>query len=95
MIYLDNAATSFPKPDEVFDEVLNCMKTYAANTGKSSYDMAIKVSSKIMETREEISGVFNITNPLNVIFTSNATEALNIGIKGLLQRGAPCYKYSD
>lgn len=87
MIYLDNAATSFPKPQQVYDEVLNCMKNYAANPGRSSHDMAIEAESKIMETREEISMLFNIKNPLNIVFTSNATEALNIGIKGVLKKG--------
>ncbi|OPJ57440.1 aminotransferase class V-fold PLP-dependent enzyme [Clostridium chromiireducens] len=87
MIYLDNAATSFPKPSEVYNEVLQCMKSYAANPGRSSYDMAIKAASKIMETREEICKLFNIPSPFNLIFTSNATEALNIGIKGVLKEG--------
>lgn len=87
MIYLDNAATSFPKPHQVYDEVLNCMKNYAANPGRSSHDMAIKAESKIIETREEISTLFNIKSPLNIVFTSNATEALNIGIKGILKKG--------
>ena len=87
MIYLDNAATSFPKPSEVYNEVLKCMKSYAANPGRSSYDMAIKAASKIMETREEICKLFNIPSPFNLIFTSNATEALNIGIKGVLEEG--------
>ncbi|MCY6958704.1 aminotransferase class V-fold PLP-dependent enzyme [Clostridium brassicae] len=88
MIYLDNAATSFPKPQSVYDEILNCMKNYAANPGRSSHDMAIKAEMKIMETREEISNLFNISNPLSVIFTSNATESLNIAIKGLDKKGA-------
>lgn len=87
MIYLDNAATSFPKPQNVCDEMLNCMKNYAANPGRSSHDMAIEAESKIMDTREELSWLFNISNPLNIIFTSNATEALNIAIKGILKKG--------
>lgn len=87
MIYLDNAATSFPKPQQVYDEVLNCMKNYAANPGRGSHDMSIKAESKIIETREEISRLFNIKSPLNIIFTSNATEALNIAIKGILKKG--------
>ena len=87
MIYLDNAATSFPKPVEVYDQVLRCMKTYAANPGRSSHDMAIEASSKIMDTRLELSEFFNIPNLLNIIFTCNATEALNIGIKGILKPG--------
>ncbi len=87
MIYLDNAATSFPKPSEVYDQVLNCMKNYCANPGRGSHDMSVKSALKIMEAREEICELFNIPSPLNLIFTSNATEALNISIKGALKRG--------
>lgn len=87
MIYLDNAATTYPKPREVYEEVLNCMENYAANPGRSSHDMAIRASGKIMETRQEISEFFNIPKALNIIFTCNATEALNIAIKGSLKRG--------
>ncbi|MDD3453861.1 MAG: aminotransferase class V-fold PLP-dependent enzyme, partial [Bacilli bacterium] len=87
MIYLDNAATTFPKPNEVYDEVLNCMKNYAANPGRSSHDMALKASQKVLETRQLIGDLFNISNPFNIIFTCNATEGLNIGIKGLLKSG--------
>ncbi|MCJ7691069.1 MAG: aminotransferase class V-fold PLP-dependent enzyme [Clostridiaceae bacterium] len=87
MIYLDNAATSFPKPNQVYDEIINCMKNYCANPGRSSHKMAIEADIKIMETREAIARLFNIQNPLNIIFTKNATEALNIGIKGLLKSG--------
>ncbi|MBC2580278.1 aminotransferase class V-fold PLP-dependent enzyme [Clostridium sp. DJ247] len=87
MIYLDNAATSFPKPSEVYDEVMQCMKNYAANPGRASHVMALQASSKIMETRQCIGKLFNIGNPLNIIFTSNATEGLNVGIKGVLKIG--------
>lgn len=87
MIYLDNAATTFPKPTEVYKEVLNCMENYAANPGRSSHDLAIKAQSKIMETRQEIEQLFNIPDPFQIIFTSNATESLNIGIKGILKKG--------
>jgi cysteine desulfurase family protein len=87
MIYLDNAATTFPKPTEVYNEILNCMKSYAANPGRSSHNLAVKAESKIMETREEIGKIFNISNPFQIVFTSNATEGLNIGIKGILKKG--------
>ncbi|MBW9152833.1 aminotransferase class V-fold PLP-dependent enzyme [Clostridium estertheticum] len=87
MIYLDNAATSFPKPVGVYSEVLKCMENYAANPGRGSHDMAIEASSKIMDTRQELSEIFNIPNLLNIVFTCNATEALNIGIKGILKPG--------
>jgi cysteine desulfurase family protein len=87
MIYLDNAATSFPKPNNVYDEILNCMKNYAANPGRSSHDMSLKASKKIAETRGEISSLFNIDNPFNIVFTVNATEAINIAIKGIINKG--------
>lgn len=86
MIYLDNAATSFPKPETVYAEVMNCMKNYCANSGRGVYEMSIDASNKISQAREEICELFNIKNHLNLIFTSNATEALNIGIKGVLKR---------
>ena len=87
MIYLDNAATSFPKPVEVYEQVLKCMENYAANPGRSSHDMAVEASSKIMDTRQELSELFNIPNMFNIVFTCNATEALNVGIKGILKSG--------
>lgn len=87
MIYLDNAATSFPKPSKVYEEVMNCMRNYCANPGRGSHTMAIRSALKIMEARDLISEIFNIKNPLNIVFTSNATEALNIAIKGLLKSG--------
>lgn len=86
-IYIDNAATSFPKPEEVYNETLNCMRNYAANPGRSTHTMAMESSSKVSETREILSDFFNITSPFNMIFTSNATEGLNIGIKGVLKPG--------
>ncbi len=87
MIYLDNAATSFPKPSKVYEEAMNCMKNYCANPGRGSHNMAIKSALKVMEARDLISEIFNIKNPFSIVFTSNATEALNIAIKGLLKRG--------
>ncbi|MDP4143911.1 MAG: aminotransferase class V-fold PLP-dependent enzyme [Bacillota bacterium] len=87
MIYLDNAATSYPKPNEVYNEVLRCMKNYAANPGHGSHSMSIRASEKVAETRGEIAQLFNISNPFTIIFTCNTTEGLNIGIKGLLSKG--------
>ena len=75
MIYLDNAATSFPKPSKVYEEVINCMKNYCANPGRGSHNMAIKSALKVMESRNLISEIFNIRNPFNIVFTHNATEA--------------------
>ena len=87
MIYLDNGATSFPKPPKVCEEMMKCLKDYCANPGRGAHDMSIKCDMEIYECREKISNFFNLGNPLNVIFTSNTTEALNIAIQGLLEKG--------
>jgi len=87
MLYFDNAATSWPKPFSVYHEMYNCMQSYGANPGRSGHKMALMANDKIYECRENISRLFGISNPLCVSFTCNATEALNIGIKGTLQPG--------
>lgn len=87
MIYLDNAATSFPKPIKVYDEISRCLKNYSVNPGQVWYDMALNTAEKIMKTRQMICKLFNISKCSDIIFTSNATEALNIGIKGVLKKG--------
>lgn len=87
LIYFDNAATSFPKPDIVYDSIMKAMKEYGANPGRSGHKLALRLSREIYETRELIARLFNIKNPMNLIFTFNCTEGLNIGIKGILERG--------
>lgn len=87
MIYLDNAATTFPKPKTVYKSVMEAMMKYGANPGRSSHAMAIQGAKKIYETRELLANFFNLDDPLKVIFTCNATDSLNIAIKGLLKEG--------
>lgn len=87
MIYFDNAATSFPKPRVVYDEMLEAMTQYGANPGRSGHKLALKSSRGIFNTRNKISKLFNIQNPMNVILTFNCTESLNMGIKGFLRAG--------
>lgn len=87
MIYLDNAATSFPKPEEVYRAVDKCLREYSANPGRSGHRMALRAGREIYETRELICKLFNIENPMQIIFTYNATDSLNLAIKGLLKRG--------
>ncbi|ODM25533.1 cysteine desulfurase [Clostridium sp. Bc-iso-3] len=87
MIYLDNAATSYPKPERVYDEMLLCMKEFCANPGRAGHELAIKSGRAVHETREIVSRFFNIGNPMRVVFTKNATEALNIAINGVLKTG--------
>lgn len=87
MIYLDNAATSFPKPRSVTEEQARCMRTYCGNPGRGSHRLAMASAEKIYECREEIVSLFGSSDPENVIFTMNTTMALNMAIKGLLRMG--------
>lgn len=87
MIYLDNAATTYPKPETVYDEVMRAMKEYGANPGRGSHAMAIEGARVIYETRENLAQLFNIDDPMRVILTFNATDSLNQGIKGVLNPG--------
>ena len=87
MIYFDNAATSFPKPNMVYDSIMKVMVEYGANPGRSGHKLALKLGREIYETRELLAKLFNIDNPMNIIYTFNCTESLNLGIKGILERG--------
>lgn len=85
MIYLDNSATSWPKPREVHQAVLDAVKTYGANPGRSGHKMSIAASSEIFKCRMSVAEFFGIDDPSKVIFTLNATDSLNIAIKGILK----------
>jgi cysteine desulfurase family protein len=87
MIYLDNAATTFPKPSSVYKSVMRAMTVYGANPGRGSHAMAIEGARIIYETRELLAELFNLDDPMRVIFTFNATDSLNIAIKGILNSG--------
>lgn len=87
MIYLDNAATSFPKPECVCREMDRCMRDYCANPGRGGHPLSIKAGAAVMSAREAICSLFNIHDPMRLIFTKNATEALNIAIKGTVFSG--------
>ena len=85
MIYFDNAATTFPKPKCVITEVVNCLKLYCGNPGRSSHKLALAASEKIYESREALAKFLSVEKSENIVFTPNATHALNIAIKGLLK----------
>ena len=84
MIYFDNAATTFPKPQCVIDEMTKCLKKYCGNPGRSSHSLSIKSAEKIYEARELLAELFDADTE-NVVFTYNTTYALNIAIKSLLK----------
>lgn len=82
MIYLDNTATTFPKPNCVNEAIYNFIKHECGNAGRSSHKLSVMSSEKIFETRELIANFFN-GDMENVVFTLNTTYALNFAIKSL------------
>lgn len=87
MIYLDNGATTFPKPQRVLNAVNTANKYYSANPGRGGHRLAIKASEFVYKTRANAADFFGVNDAENVIFTLNCTVALNIVIKGILKSG--------
>ena len=87
MIYLDNAATSFPKPKNMLIAMNHCMATYCGNPGRSGHWMSMKTGEEIYQARKAVADLFHIQDSSRIIFTANTTDALNLGIKGVLNRG--------
>jgi cysteine desulfurase/selenocysteine lyase len=87
MIYFDNAATSYPKPPEVFDSMTRFMKELGGNPGRSGHRLATGAEAMVVETRNALSKFFGLKNPDRCIFTMNCTDALNMAIKGVLKKG--------
>jgi len=87
MIYLDNAATSWPKPPEVLKAITDVLERAGGNPGRSGHLLSIEAARVMYDTREEIARLFNAADPLRVIFTGNATHAINLILKGLLKCG--------
>lgn len=87
MIYLDNAATSFPKAPGVAQAVFNFLDKIGANAGRSSHSSAVKASAILFETREKLVKLLGKEDSENISFTLNATQALNTVILGILTEG--------
>ncbi len=87
MIYMDNAATSWPKPPGVIRAVTNCMEKYGANPGRSGHKMAIEAGQILLYTREMLCELFHLKDPFQIVFTSNATDSLNLAIQGSVSPG--------
>ena len=83
MIYLDNAATTFPKPEEVYQAVDYTQRNTAVNVGRGSYKVASDVMKIVDETRYLMAGLLGVDYPNNVVFTPSATIAANQIIMGL------------
>jgi len=87
MNYLDNAATTFPKPEIVYKTMDTFYRTLGANPGRSGHKMAVAAEKEIEDTRAVVTKLFGIKNSNRFVFTFNATDAINMGIKGLLKPG--------
>lgn len=87
MIYFDNAATSYPKPEALYQEIGNRMKQYGANPGRSGHEFGLQTNRAIYETRDSLNQMFHGENPLHFVFTANATDSINLVILGLLKDG--------
>ncbi len=87
MIYVDNAASSWPKPESVYTVTDSFFRNKAGNPGRGSHSMAAAAEEVIQETRLLVARLINTPHAYRVIFTSNCTASLNIGLKGLLKPG--------
>lgn len=87
MIYLDNSATTFPKPRSVMKSAEQAYFKYGANSGRSAYDMAVATSEQLYSCRKKLASFFSAPSAENVIFTYNCTASLNMAIKGSARKG--------
>lgn len=84
---MDNAATSFPKPEEVYQAVDYFNRNLGGSPGRGSHQATLKAGAVLLECRELLARLFNITDPAQIAFTANITDAINTGLKGILQPG--------
>ncbi len=87
MIYLDNAATSWPKPESVYETLGNFLRTAGANPGRAGHRMAVAAADAVARTRHLLAELTNAESPERIVFTHNATDSLNLAIHGLLRPG--------
>ena len=86
IVYLDNAATTFPKPRPVLEAMLDCAENYCGNAGRGAHPLALASAEAIFAAREALASLF-VADTERIIFTLNTTYALNMAIKGITSRG--------
>ncbi|HEU0265449.1 MAG TPA: aminotransferase class V-fold PLP-dependent enzyme [Geobacterales bacterium] len=86
-VYLDNAATSFPKPEAVYSAVDHALRHIGVSPGRSGHRQGIEASRLVFACREKAARLFGIVDSSRLIFTHSATESLNLAVTGLLNRG--------
>jgi cysteine desulfurase family protein len=87
LIYLDNGATSFPKPEEVYHFMDHFYRNFGVNPGRSGYDLCLESGEIVESTRKLLTDFFNGTDPNRLCFSYNSTDALNLIINGMLKKG--------
>lgn len=87
MIYLDNAATSFPKPESVYKAVEKTMRTLGANPGRSGHRLSLAAARLIVDARQALAELMHIQDPDTLVFGSSCTDMLNLAIKGICCTG--------
>lgn len=87
VIYLDNAATSWPKPPAVAASIVDFLEHRAGNPGRSGHALAVAAGAVVAATRSELAALFGAPDPARIVFTLNATDALNMALWGLLVPG--------
>ncbi len=87
IIYLDNAATTFPKPEGTLDRMVEIYKKKGVSPGRGSYDLAFEAEDIVFDVRTRLARLFNTPDPERVVFTANATDSLNIAIQGVVEKG--------
>lgn len=87
MIYFDNAATTYPKPQQLLRAFTEYLYFYGANPGRSGHEMSLETARQVYKAREAVSALLGGGAPENVIFTQNCTQSLNLALKGALAFG--------
>lgn len=87
MIYLDNASTSYPKPESVYRVMDHYMREIGASPGRAAYGSALKAEEIVRQTRVKLARFFNFKPHERVVLTFNATDALNMVVKGIVEPG--------
>ncbi len=87
IVYLDNAATTFPKPQSVTEAVVRCMQSAGGNPGRGSHTMALRAAEVLFDCRREAASLFGAESPAQILFTMNTTYALNTALKSVLRPG--------
>lgn len=87
MIYIDNAATSWPKPEIVYSTLDDYARNWGANPGRSGYRMAVESEKRVQDCRSAVARILNAENPDRVALTLNATDGLNMVLRGFLNAG--------